>query len=242
MHALLTALLGLTGAGLALWGFGRTLRHRYRARRPGFSRLGRRSGWALYAAGGLLLFLPDVLAGVLVAAGSASSDVTAVLGTLAWLLWRAAVVLGWGIGAIILALTSERVVRPVHGGVTRVVAAVPRRDDLAHARLRRQAGYGDFPREWAALIEHDRALAHRLLGQGNHFEETAHQAALRDWSDPVTVRAMEALVECDRVRTPVPPRGTRDVIGTDYGRAVAAFEQAVTAAEANAADRHATAS
>jgi hypothetical protein len=44
------------------------------------------------------------------------------------------------------------------------------------------------------------------------------------------------------VRTPVPPRGTRDVIGTDYGRAVAAFEQAVTAAEANAADRHATAS
>ena len=138
MHSLLTALLGLTGAGLALWGFGRTLRHRYRARRPGFSRLGRRSGWALYAAGGLLLLLPDVLAGVLVAAGSASSDVTAVLGTLAWLLWRAAVVLGWGIGAIILALTSERVVRPVHGGVTRVVAAVPRRDDLAHARLRRR--------------------------------------------------------------------------------------------------------
>ena len=123
-----------------------------------------------------------------------------------------------------------------------MVAAVPRRVDFEHARLRRRAGSGDFPREWAALIEHDRALAHRLLGQGNHFEETAHQAALRDWSDPVTVRAMEALVQCDRVRTPVPPRGTRDVIGTDYGRAVAAFEQAVTAAEANAADRHATAS
>ena len=50
----------------------------------------------------------------------------------------------------------------------------------------------------------------------------------------MTRRAMEALVECDRVRTPEPPRGTRDVLGSEYGRAVAAFESAVVAAEENA--------
>lgn len=240
MHTLLTALLALTGVGVTTWGFLRTLRHRFRVRRPGFSRRGRRTGWIAYAVGGLLLLLPDVVAGLVVTAGAASSEAGAVLGALAWFVWRAAVVLGWLSGALALGLTSERVVRPVHGGVSRLVDAVPRRIDVTHAIERRRSGLADFPRAWAELIEHDRALAHRLLGQGNHLEAPrtdSSLAALRDWEDPVTRRAMEALVECDRLRTPVPPRGTRDVIGSDYGRAVAAFEQAVVAAEANASER-----
>jgi len=236
VHALLTTVLALTGVGLTVWGFGRALRHRFRVGRP-WSPRARRSGLALYAVGGLLLLLPDVLAGAVVSAGAAGSEAVAVLGTLAWLVWQAAVVLGWGLGAVALGLTSARVMRPALAGVVRMVSAVPRRVDFEHARLRRRAGYGDFPREWAALIEHDRALAHRLLGQSNHFDDGAQPqvaATLGDWSDPMTRRAMEALVECDRVRTPEPPRGTRDVLGSEYGRAVAAFESAVVAAEENA--------
>lgn len=253
MHALLTTMLALTGAGLATWGFARALRHRFSVRDRLRSVRGRRSGVILYAVGLLLLFVPDVVAGAVVTAGPAANEATAVLGTLGALIWRAAVLLGGALGALVLLLTSERVTRPVQAGVVSVVARVPRPIDFAQAKARRRSGLGDFPRQWGELIEHDRLLARRLLDQGNPFEaETvAHAFAggargadlsvLRDWDDPVTRRAMEALVECDRLRTPVPPRGTRDVLGSDYGRAVAAFDAAVQAAEANALEHAARA-
>lgn len=236
MHALLTTMLALTGAGLATWGFARTLRHRFSVRDRLRSLRGRRSGVILYAVGFVLLLVPDVLAGAVVASGPADNEATAVLGALGAVIWRAAVVLGCGLGALVLFLTSERVTRPVQAGAVALAGRVPRRVDFEHARLRRREGLGEFPRQWGELVEHDRALARRLLGQGNGLETDfgAHRSALKDWDDPVTRRAMEALVECDRLRTPVPPRGTRDVLGSDYGRAVAAFDAAVVAAEINA--------
>lgn len=257
MHALLTTLIALVGAGLSTWGFARVLRHRFRVRDLLRSVRGRRTGLVMYAVGGFLLLVPDVVAGALVAAGPVDDSVGAVLGAIGALLWRAAVVLGLGLGALILWLTSAAVTMPVTSGVRAVIDSVPRRADFTHARWRRQAGLEQFPREWGTLIEHDRALARRLLGQGNHFEAAVvgpfsasasfgaageDLGALRDWHDPVTRQAMEALVECDRLRTPVPPRGTRDVLGSDYGRAVAAFDAAVVAAESNARARSAQSS
>ncbi len=261
MHALLTTLVATLGLGLTSWGFARALRHRFAVRDRVRSLRGRRSGVLLYAVGGLVLLLPDLIVSALLAAPPSDDPALAVLGTLGGLLWRAAVVLGMSVGALVLWLTSERVTTPVRAGIVAAIDRVPRRADFEHAALRRRAGLIDFPREWTALVEHDRALARRLLGQGNHFEaavlgvgatiavpsgharSAVRQApvedlsALRDWHDPVTRRALEALVECDRVRTPVPPRGTRDVLGSDYGRAVAAFEAAVVAAEDNARRR-----
>lgn len=230
MHALLTALVAAAGAGLAGWGLLRAVRHR--ARGQGGSPRARRTGLWAYAAGGLLLLLPDVLAGLVVAPGAPSSEATALLGTLAGFVWRSGVVLGIGLGAVVLALTGRRVTTTV----ATLVHRVPRRADLRYARLRHTRA-AEFPREWDALIEHDRALARRLLEQGNSLQERAALDALRDFEDPVTREAMEALVECDRVRTPAPPPGTRDVLGTRYGQAVLAFEDAVAAAEANARER-----
>lgn len=237
MNALLTTVVAVSGAGLALWGFVGALRHRHRVRGRAGSPRARRVAVIAYAVGGLLVLVPDLIAGLVVAGGPSSSQAVAVVGFLVATIYRLFVVVLLGLGAAAIGLTSRGVTTRVHRGATEVstvIARVPRPVDLTHARMRRQAGMGSFPREWESLIEHDRSLARRLLEQGNHFEPTAHHGVLRDFSDPVTVAAMEALVECDRVRTPLPPRGTRDVLATDYGRAVAAFEAAVVAAEANA--------
>lgn len=236
MHTLLSVVVALAGAGLAGWGFLRALRHRHRVAGGGSPRA-RRAGLIGYAVGGLLALLPDVVAGVVVVASAATNDAAAVLGTLALFVYRCAVILGWGIGAVVLAVTGRRVVTAVSRGLSGAREALdrmPRPGDRRQARWRREAGLEDFPREWAALIDHDRALARRLLDQGNHLESGLDVAVLRDYSDPVTVAAMEALVECDRVRTPGPPPGTRDVLATAYGQAVVRFEGAVEAAEKNA--------
>lgn len=232
MHALLTTLIALTGAGLAGWGFLRALRFRSRARGGGSPRA-RRLGLWTYAAGGLLLLLPDIVAGAVVAPAAAGSEAGAILGTLAAFVWRCAVLLSIGTGGLVLWLTG----RWVTESVTRTIAMVPRPADFAHLRVRQQPGMREFPTEWDALIEHDRTLARRLLGQGSPFDDDRELASLRDYENPVTRSAMEALVECDRVRTPQPPRGTRDVLGSDYGRAVASFEAAVIAAEDHARRR-----
>lgn len=237
MHTFLTITTAVSGAGLALWGFVGALRHRHRVRGRVGSPRGRRLAIIAYAVGGLLLLVPDVVAGLVVTAGPSSSEALAVVGFLLASVYRLAVVLVVGLGAAAIGLTSRAVTTRLHRGaneVSTVLARVPRPVDLTHARVRRRAGLHDFPREWEALIEHDRTLARRLLEQGNHFESHGRHGVLRDFTDPVTVAAMEALVECDRVRTPVPPRGTRDVLATDYGRAVASFESAVVAAEAHA--------
>lgn len=256
MHTLLTMFLATSGALVSTWGFFRALRHRVGVRQRLRSVRGRRTGVALFVVGGVLLLVPDLIAGLVVAAEPAADSPLAVLGVLGALVWRAAVLLGLMAGGGVLWLTSEQVSGWIRVGVSAAQQTIPRRADLVHVRARRRGEWANFPREWEALVEHDRALARRLLGQGNHFEAAVltsvgtsgdpagHRrssgpdlSALRDWSDPMTRAALEALVECDRVRTASPPPGTRDLLGSEYGRAVAAFDQAVRAAEDNARAR-----
>ena len=122
MHSLLTALLSLTGAGLALWASAA------------------RCATAIVRAARVLAPRPPLRLALYAAGASSCSSRTCwpesswqparhpPMSPPCWGPWPGCSGgrrrPGLGIGAIILALTSERVVRPVHGGVTRVVAAV----------------------------------------------------------------------------------------------------------------------
>lgn len=227
MHALLTSLIALSGGALAGWGLVRALRARRRGLPPLLARRSRRFALVAYAVGSLLLLLPDQFAGLLVDAGASSSGAASALGFLAALVWRVAVVAGVGVGALVLWLSSERVTAPLGRAARAGLDLLPGSPARAAQRLRRREGLTAFPTTWAGLIEHDRDLAHVLLRREGPFDPRFDPTTVPGWDDPDVRHAMEALVACDRLRTSAPPVGMRDVLTTDYGRAVREFELAV---------------
>lgn len=78
-------------------------------------------------------------------------------------------------------------------------------------------------------------MARRLLAYEHDLELAVNAPVMRDYTDPHTAAAVHAMLACDTVRTTTAPLGIRDVHATPYGQAVAQFQRALEAAEANAA-------
>ncbi|MCH8614167.1 hypothetical protein [Arsenicicoccus dermatophilus] len=221
---IVTAMLVGTGAVAVTAGVGRYARERWRTRhQPTEGRLA--PGVALTAAGGALVMSPDVLAAV----GQLPVDDPASAVVLA--LYNVLALGGLGTVGAGMWLSSRRVTRAVRGGVESVVDGIPL---VARRRALRRGTPADFPREWAGLVALDTELTHRFLRYERDLEAAVNFPVMTDYTDPLTRGALDAMLRCRELRSPVPPAGTRDVRDTDYARAVADFATALEAAEANA--------
>ncbi|WP_409484106.1 hypothetical protein [Arsenicicoccus dermatophilus] len=221
---IVTAVLVGTGAVAVTTGVGRYARERWRTRhQPAEGRLA--PGVALTAAGGALVMSPDVMAAV----GQLPVDDPASAVVLA--LYNVLALGGLGTVGAGMWLSSRRVTRAVRGGVESVVDGIPL---VARRRALRRGTPTDFPREWAGLVALDTELTHRFLRYERDLEAAVNFPVMTDHTDPLTRGALDAMLRCRELRSPVPPAGTRDARDTDYARAVADFATALEAAEANA--------
>lgn len=250
MGAILSAVIALVGAGLLGTGVLSYFRARFARRRVvrgavrgapldgGASRrprLGVRASVALTVLGAVLVLLPDAFASLVVPAAPAGDDTAATLGALALFFYRVGVGSALALVGLAMALSSAFVVGRVRGATERatdrLVTQVP---FLAGREARALAVPVDFPREWPALLALDKQLTRRFLRYDDDLEAAVNFPVMRDYSDPLTRAALDAMLRCDRVRTPAAPAGVRDARRTDYARAVAQFQVALDAAEANA--------
>lgn len=232
---MLTVLVALAGGAAVVWGWARAVRSAFGRNDPMLARRRRRTGLALVAVGALLALTPDLWAGLLAGGGPRAGWATAAL-------WAyRLVVLGWLlVVALSLVATSRRVTAPVRravdAGRARVILAGSAR--LAPVRrVRRPADLRGFPLDWDSLVDLEGRLSSALLRYEHDLEARSNRPAMHDYADPHTAAALQAMLRADALRTPTPPPGTRDVLDTDYGRAVVDLAAAVEAAEANAAAR-----
>lgn len=242
MGTLLTVLTACAGFTLTGWGALHYFRRRFDVNRrtvAGRARsvLGRRVGVAMVAAGGLLALLPDLpWAGL--SEGSTRGAVAGFFSTVFWVLYRLVVLAGLGTLALSMFAVSERVTRPLSSAARRasdtVVLAMPFGPGRERRTVRRGHLGRTMPREWSDLLAHEQRLSARLLGYQRDPEAAYNRPAMHDFQEPATAEAMRAMLAADRLRTPMPPVGTRDVLLTDYGAAVLEFATALESAEANA--------
>lgn len=197
---------------------------RYFSRRlaPPTGRPDRFGRWLL-GLGSVFLVVPDLFAALVV-------DYPGIFAGVALMFYRGMVLTGVAAAVLLGLVTSRRSVRAMRETTTTAVAVVP---SLSARRVRREQGLADFPRSWDALLDYDRELCRRLLSYQHDLEQAANRPAMADYTDPLTRRAVEAMLACDRWRTEQAPL-VRDVISTGYGRAVADFALALRAAEENA--------
>lgn len=222
---LLAGLLVGTGAVAVTTGVGRYAVGRWRHRHDPSSDRRIAPGVALTALGGGLVLSPDVLAltdqlhvhdpGAALALGLYNVLAAGGLGTVAAGMW----------------LTSRTVTSSVRRRVETTLDGMP---VVGARRARRRGTPADFPREWAGLVALDTELTHRFLRYERDLEAAVNFPVMADYNDPLTRGAVDAMLRCRALRSPVPPAGTRDVRDTDYARAVADFAVALEAAEANA--------
>lgn len=209
MSALLAVVIACVGGGFVLSGMSRW-----------FRRQRRRLATGLVATGGLLLLIPDVLAGAATGAGEAG-----VVTVLLMLLWRLTVIAGMTVVGGAMVLTSDPVVTRARATRDRAVRAIPMAPwtalSLGPAR--------HLPRDWQHLVEMDRALGRRLLSYTDVDNGSSHPI-LRDHQDPHTRRAVEAMLHCDTLRQSAST--ARDVRRTPYAAAVADFKTKLERAEA----------
>ncbi len=242
MSSLLTVLTALAGFTLTGWGAVHYFRRRFDINRrtvAGRARslMGRRVGVAMVAMGGFLALFPGLpWAGL--APETVQSGAAAFFSTVFWVLYRLAVLTGLALLGVSMFAVSERVTTPLGAAGRRVTDAVvlsmpfgPGREQRA---MRRGAIGRGMPRQWADLVAREQDLTARLLGYQRNPEAAYNRPAMVDFQDPMTAAAMRAMLEADRLRTPMPPLGTRDVLLTDYGRAVLRLAESIAAAEANA--------
>lgn len=209
MATLLAIVIAGVGGGFLLSGMSRWFRRRRR-----------RLAIGMVATGGLLLLIPDVLAGTATGAGEAGALVTLVM-----LFWRLAVIAGMTLVAGSMVLTSDPVVARMRATRDRAVRAIPMAPwtALAIGPARR------LPRDWHDLVELDRGLGRRLLSYTDVDNGSSHPI-LRDHQDPHTREAVEAMLHCDTLRQAA--SGARDARRTPYAAAVADFQTKLERAEA----------
>jgi hypothetical protein len=222
---MLAALIGLLALGGLAWGTTHYVRSRLSARLQPRRERHRRIGLGVVSVSGFALLVPDLLAG-LVVAGTGGSGALATVG---WLFYRLFALGAIGIAALVMWATSDPVTGRMRRGRDMVVASVPFGPGRDARRMRRRLGA--FPQEWNALLEHDQGLTRRLLRYQRDADAAASRPTMADLTHPLTRAAVDAMFECDAVRTTQPPAHVHDVLATDYGRAVARFDEALRAAE-----------
>lgn len=237
MATLLTMFVAMAGGGFVTWGWGRFLRGRFRVKDPAPGVSVRRSGAIMAVGGGLLLLLPEVPSHLLFDV-PAQTGVAGALGTFAAWVWRLCVLAGLSVVYGSMALMRERVTRPIRQaaerGMATVVSLVPVRAPREVRRMRRMPQLAAFPRDWQSLVAHDQLLTRRLLDYERNLDLAANLPAMRDHAVPATAAAWAAMMRCDALRSSAPMGQVREVLATDYGRAVADFAVALAAAEDNA--------
>lgn len=222
MLAALVALLGVVGLS---WGTVHYVRSRFSARlRPRRERH-RVLALAVAGVGGVGLLVPDLVAGLFVAGAGGASGAAA----FGWILYRFLALGAIGISALTMWLTSDPVTSTVRRRRDAVLARLPFGPGRQTRRMRR--ALGAFPEDWEGLLEHDRVLTRRLLSYQRDADAAGSRPTMADLEHPLTRAAVEAMFRCDELRSESPPKRVFDVLATDYGQAVAAFDRALTAAE-----------
>lgn len=226
---MLAVLIGLVGLGALAWGTTHYVRSRLSARLGPRRERHRRIALSVAGAGATALLLPDVIAGLILAGTGGSGT----LATIGWLFYRLLALGAIGVASLVMWLTSDPFTAKVRRGRDTVVSAVPFGPGRATRTLRRRIGA--FPQEWNALLEHDRELTRQLLVYQRDADAAASYPSMADLQHPLTRAAVEAMFRCDTLRTMQPPAPVRDVLATDYGRAVADFDRALRSAQEYAA-------
>ena len=235
MSGVLTFLTALVGGGLVVTGWSSWFRARMRgAASP--TRRARRRAWAFITVGGLLALVPELPSALLQILPDRSWPVLLLL-----LAYRMLVVVGLVVVVGTISLAHERVTAPIGRFVGDVRSTVIRSTPFGPGRdaraLRRELAVRDFPSAWDDVAVLDESLAARLLTYERDEHARANRPAMRDFGDPVTARAWEAMLAADALRTSPRTPGARDALRSPYGRAVADFQVAFEAAEANAATK-----
>lgn len=227
---MLAVLFGLIGLAALVWGTTHYVRSRLSESLQDRRELHRRLALGAAGAGGLTLLAPDAVAGLIVSGGEGGS-----LAALGWVLYRLLALGAIGIAALTMWLTSDPVTAKVRRGRDKVVAAAPVGIGRQTRRMRR--ALGQFPQEWQGLLEHDQTLTRQLLAYQRDADIAASRPTMADLENPHTKAAVDAMFRCDTLRTMQPPARVHDILATDYGQAVAAFDRALAAAERHA-DEH----
>ncbi len=233
MSALLTFLTALAGGALVVTGWAGWFRARMRGA-ASITRRARRRAWAFITAGGLLALVPELPSALLGILPDRSWPVVLLL-----LVYRMLVVVGLIAVVGTITLGHERVTRPVgrfvgdvRSTVVRTVPFGPGRDSRL---LRRELAVGGFPARWDEVVALDHRLSQRLMAYERDEHARADRPAMRDFADPVTAGAWEAMLAADVLRSSPRVGASVDALRTPYGRAVADFQVALEQAESNAA-------
>ena len=227
---MLAVLFGLIGLAALIWGTTHYVRSRLSPQLQDRRELHRRIALGAAGVGGVTLLAPDAIAGLLLGSGEGGS-----LAALGWVLYRLLALGVIGIAALTMGLSSDPVTAKVRRGRDRVVAVAPMGIGRQTRRMRRSLG--QFPAEWQGLLEHDRALTRRLLAYQRDAEVAAARPTMADLASPHTKTAVDAMFRCDTLRTMQPPARVHDILATEYGQAVAAFDRALADAERHADER-----
>jgi hypothetical protein len=235
MSGVLTFLTAVLGAALVVTGWASWFRARMRGA-ASLTRRARRRAWAFVAVGGLLALVPELPSALLGALPDRPWPVVLLL-----VVYRMLVVVGLVAVVGTITLAHERVTTPAGrlvGDVrSTVVRSVPFGPGRGSRTLRRELAVPDFPAGWDDVVELDRRLATRLMAYERDEHARADRPAMRDFGDPVTRTAYEAMLAADALRSNPRPPAVVDALRTPYGRAVAGFQVALERAEANAAAR-----
>lgn len=221
---MLAALVALLGVGALAWGTVHYVRSRLSERLQTKRELHRRVSLGVAGSGGLALLVPDLVAGLIVAGTGGSAAAS-----FGWVLYRFLALGAIGVAAFAMWLTSDPVTARFRRGRDAVVARAPMGPGRQTRRMRRTLGA--FPQEWHGLLDHDQRLTRQLLAYQRDADAAASRPTMADLEHPLTKAAVEAMFRCDTLRTMQPPARVHDVLATDYGQAVAAFDRALTAAE-----------
>lgn len=218
---MLAALIGLLGLGGLVWGTAHFVRSRLSERLQPRRDQHRRMAVAAASAGGVAVLIPDLIASLFLSAGPG--------GGVGWFLYRFIALGVIGTASLVMFLSSDRVTSKVRRKRDAVIAAAPLGPGRETRRMRRRLG--QFPQEWNGLLEHDQDLTRRLLAYQRDADAAASRPTMADLEHPLTKAAIDAMFQCDALRTMQPPARMHDVLATEYGQAVAAFDRALAAAE-----------
>jgi hypothetical protein len=232
MSGVLTFLTAVLGGALVVTGWASWFRARMRGA-ASLTRRARRRAWAFIALGGLVVLVPELPSALLGILPDRSWPVVLLL-----VLYRMLVVVGLVAVVGTITLAHERVTAPVGRFVGEVRSTVVRSAPFGPGRgsraLRRELAVHDFPAGWDDVVELDRRLSARLMAYERDEHARADRPAMRDFADPVTRSAYEAMLAADALRATPRPPAAFDALRTPYGQAVAAFQVALEQAEANA--------
>ena len=221
---MLAALVALLGAGALAWGTAHFVRSRLSERlRPRRERH-RLLALGVVGVGAFALLVPDLVAGLVTSDTGGSSAAT-----IGWVFYRFLALGAIGVAAFTMWLTSDPVTARFRRGRDAVIARSPIGPGRQTRRMRRSLGA--FPQEWQGLLEHDQRLTRRLLAYQRDADAAASRPTMADLEHPLTKAAVDAMFRCDHLRTAQAPARVHDVLATEYGQAVAAFDRALTAAE-----------